>query len=123
VAQDFWPLIIIAFIGTLYSTASDVSVFVPLEQTVLANTADTELRTSLFASYSLIGSLVGALGSLVAGTPEVLTNALSISPNAALRAMFIAYGVLGVIAALIYGVLKLPLADEHRAKSCIRTDG
>ena len=117
VAQDFWPLLIIAFIGTLNPTASDVSVFVPLEQTVLANTADTELRTSLFASYSLIGSLVGALGSLVAGTPEVLTNALSISPNAALRAMFIAYGVLGVIAALIYGVLKLPLAAPRETSA------
>lgn len=109
VAQDFWPLLIIAFIGTLNPSASDVSVFVPLEQTVLANTADAERRTSLFASYSLIGSLCGAMGSLVAGIPEVLTNGLSISPNTALRAMFVAYGALGVVTACLYSFLKLPL--------------
>ena len=94
VAQDFWPLLLIAFIGTLNPSASDVSVFVPLEQTALANAVGAERRTSLFASYSLIGSLVGAVGSLLAGAPDVLTNALSMSPNTALRATFVAYGVL-----------------------------
>jgi MFS family permease len=110
VAQDFWPLLIIAFIGTLNPSASDVSVFVPLEQTALANAVDAERRTSLFASYSVIGSLVGAVGSLLAAAPDVLTNVLSISPNTALRAMFVAYGALGIVAALLYSFLKLPLA-------------
>ena len=34
---EFWPLIIIALVGTLSPTASDVSVFAPLEQTLLSN--------------------------------------------------------------------------------------
>jgi len=29
IAQDFWPLLLIAFIGSLNPSASDVSVFVP----------------------------------------------------------------------------------------------
>ena len=111
IAQDFWPLLLIAFIGSLNPSASDVSVFVPLEQTALANTVDAERRTSLFASYSLVGSLVGAVGSLLAGAPDMLTSAFSISPNTALRTMFVVYGVLGVVAALIYGFfLTLPVA-------------
>jgi len=34
---DFWWLLVIAVIGTLNPTASDVSVFVPLEQTLLSD--------------------------------------------------------------------------------------
>ena len=70
VAHDFWPLLIVAFVGTLNPSASDVSLFVPLEQTALTNTVYAEKRTSLFAFYSLIGSLVGAIGSLFAGAPN-----------------------------------------------------
>src|SRR5947207_14626003 len=41
----------------------------------------------------------------------MLTSALSIGPNTALRTMFVVYGVLGVVAALIYGFfLTLPVA-------------
>src|SRR5437762_11578905 len=41
----------------------------------------------------------------------MLTSALSIGPNTALRTMFVVYGVLGVVAALIYGFfLTLPAA-------------
>src|SRR5262249_29727076 len=113
IAQDFWPLLLIAFIGTLNPSASDISVFVPLEQTALANTVDAERRTRLFASYSFIGSLVRAIGSLLAGAPDMLTSALSVGPNTALRTMFVVYGVLGVVAALIYGFLRLPVAARR----------
>src|SRR4029453_18969206 len=34
--QDFWPLLIVAFVGTLNPSAGDVSVFLPTEQSVLA---------------------------------------------------------------------------------------
>jgi hypothetical protein len=34
---DFWWLLVIAVIGTLNPTASDVSVFVALEQTLLSD--------------------------------------------------------------------------------------
>jgi MFS family permease len=58
---EFWPLLVIAVIGTLNPTASDVSVFAPLEQTLLSNAVLPRRRTSIFASYSLVGSLLGAV--------------------------------------------------------------
>jgi predicted MFS family arabinose efflux permease len=48
---EFWPLLIIAAVGTLNPTASDVSVFAPLEQTLISNAVLPERRTSIFASY------------------------------------------------------------------------
>ena len=63
---EFWPLLIIALVGTLSPTASDVSVFAPLEQTLLSNVVVPQRRTSIFATYSLIGSVLSAVGCLFA---------------------------------------------------------
>jgi cyanate permease len=43
---EFWPLLVIALVGTLNPTASDVSVFVPLEQTLLSHAVLPERRTT-----------------------------------------------------------------------------
>src|SRR5690349_15199992 len=61
---DFWPLLVIAFVGTINPTSGDASIFVPLEQTVLTQTIEPRRRTALFARYSVIGSVAGALGVL-----------------------------------------------------------
>jgi MFS family permease len=110
IAREFWPLLLIAFVGTLNPSASDISVFVPLEQTALTDTVTAEQRTSLFASYSLIGSLVGAVGALFAGFPELLPRLVPISSEGALQAMFLIYALLGVAAAILYHRLPLPVA-------------
>jgi len=45
----FWPLLVVAVLGTLNPSASDVSVFVPTEQAALAQTTSGARRTHLFA--------------------------------------------------------------------------
>jgi MFS family permease len=101
-ATEFWPLLVIAFVGTLNPTASDVGVFVPLEQTVLSEAVAPAKRTSMFASYSLVGSLAGALGCLFAGAPEMLARIAPIAMDQALRGMFVSYALLGAAAFIIY---------------------
>ena len=44
--HDFWPILIMAFVGTLNPSSGDASVFLPLEQTVLAETVDPKQRTA-----------------------------------------------------------------------------
>jgi MFS family permease len=105
---EFWPLLVIAAVGTLNPTASDVSVFAPLEQTLLSNAVLPERRTSIFASYSLIGSLLGAVGCLFASAPEILARIAPMAPNRALQGMFLAYAFLGALAFVIYRQLKSP---------------
>ena len=52
VASSFWPLLLIAFIGTLNPSSGDVSVFLPLEHARLAEAAEGDARTALFARYT-----------------------------------------------------------------------
>src|SRR3954451_3842832 len=45
---DFWPLLMVAFVGTLNPSSGDVSVFLPLEQAQLAHLISDRDRTRLF---------------------------------------------------------------------------
>ncbi len=99
---QFWPLLLIAFIGTMNPTAGDASVFLPLEQTVLTQTVEPRRRTALFARYSVVGSLAGAVGVLAASLPD-LAAAWTGAPRAAgVRLMFALYAALGVASLMLY---------------------
>jgi len=61
--STMWPLLVVAFVGTLNPSSGDVSLFLPLEQARLAEAATGDARTALFARYSLVGAVSAALGS------------------------------------------------------------
>jgi MFS family permease len=100
--QTYWPLLLIAFIGTLNPSAGDVSVFLPLEQSLLARSVGEKDRTLLFAFYSVSGSLMGALGTLIAAATDLGPKWLGIGALDMMRLLFVIYAALGVVAALIY---------------------
>jgi predicted MFS family arabinose efflux permease len=113
--QDFWPLLLIACVGTLNPSAGDVSVFLPLEQAQLTRTVADRDRTALFARYSFIGSLAGAVGALAAGASEWLGEMFGMGLNPALQAAFLLYALLGLASLLLYRKLpaEVPGAAEH----------
>lgn len=71
---EFWPLLLIAVAGTLNPSAGDVSVFLPVEQAVLSESAADRDRTALFARYNLGGRMAGALGALASAIPVVVAQ-------------------------------------------------
>ena len=101
-AQDFWPLLVIAIVGTLNPSSGDVSVFLPLEHAVLSQAARDRERTAVFARYSLVGALAAGVGALAAALPTMLAAATGIPALATLQAMFVLYAALGVLVALVY---------------------
>ena len=111
---SFWPLLIIAFVGTMNPTSGDASIFVPLEQTVLTQTIAARQRTALFARYSVIGSCATAVGVLAAALPDFITVWIQCSRPAAVQLMFSLYAVLGLIAFVLYRPLSpaVELAEE-----------
>lgn len=113
--SDFWPLLLIAVVGTLNPSSGDVSVFLPLEQAVLARVVADRQRTSVFARYSLVGALVGAVGALCAGLPELLATATQVPIKAALQAMFLLYALLGLVSGLVYRKLPAQFAAATQA--------
>jgi MFS family permease len=112
VFTEFWPLLIIAVVGTLNPSSGDVSVFLPLEHSVLSRMVEDKKRTATFARYSLVGTLVAALGSLAAGLPTALEATAGVAPKAAMQAMFVLYAVLGLATALAYRGLPKALESD-----------
>lgn len=112
--SDFWPLLLVAFVGTMNPSSGDVSVFLPLEHARLAETAAGEARTHLFARYTFAGALCAALGALAAAIPDGLASA-GIEPLTALRGMFAAYGAVGIAVWLLYRRLPEPSMHERTA--------
>jgi len=110
--QAFWPLLIVAFFGTLNPSSGDASVFMPLDHTMLATAAD---RTSIFSRYSFIGSMSGAVGALASGLPEWFGAHIAMLD--ALRLMFVLYAVVGVAVWLLY--LGLPDPHAEQAKPAV----
>lgn len=99
--HDYALLLVIAFAGTVNPSSGSVSVFVPLEHAVLAREVFDAERTKMFARYSLVGALAGAVGALAAAVPDVLAS-VGLDRLAAIKMMFVLYALLGMIGGLSY---------------------
>src|SRR6187200_3044178 len=109
--SSFWPLLVVAFVGTLNPSSGDVSVFLPLEHARLAGAARGHARTALFARYSLLGAIAAALGALAAAVPAWLVTR-GVSDVAALRGMFVLYGAVGLLVWQIFRRQPPPATDD-----------
>jgi len=101
-STSWWPLLVIAFVGTMNPSSGDVSVFLPLEQATLAGMARGHSRTALFARYSVLGALCAAVGALAAAVPDWLGASFGLASADALRIMFVGYGAIGAIVWWLY---------------------
>jgi MFS family permease len=106
-SSDYWVLLVVAFVGTINPSGGSTSIFVPLEHAVLTGAVSPQARTAAFARYSLTGALAGALGSLMAATPEWL-GARGLAQLDALKAMFLLYAALGILGGFVYARISVP---------------
>lgn len=114
---DYWPLLLIAFLGTLNPSSGDVSVFLPLEHAVLSRMVDDKTRTTVFARYSLVGSLIAAIGSLAAAIPAIAADSLGVPTRTAMQGMFVLYAALGCLSTLVYRRLPVMVPDTAGSKA------
>ncbi len=112
-------LLVVAFAGTINPSGGSVSVFVPLEHAVITGEVAAAERTNIFAHYSLVGALAGAVGALAAASPEFLGR-IGIGQLAAIKIMFVLYATLGLVACLIYlRISRRPLPHNKQAHSAL----
>jgi MFS family permease len=104
--HDYALLLVVALAGTINPSAGSVSVFVPLEHAVLAREVADHIRTRMFARYSLVGALAGAVGALLAAVPDLLAP-FGFDQLTAIKLMFVFYSLLGLAGGFIYAQVPL----------------
>ena len=114
--QSYGPLLVVAFIGTLNPSAGDVTLFLPIEQSALAQTTDLGGRTSRFAWYNLAGALAGSFGALAIGLTVPLSRLTGWSVVMLERAGFLGYAAVGALIGALYSQLT-PSVEVARQQS------
>ncbi len=106
--RQFWPLALVGFLGTLNPSGGDVSLFLPLEQAMLAQVSPIDQRTAVFGRYGLAAGLASAAGALSTGLIEPLRATIGASLPTVIQGAFVIYGLIGIAAAALYVNLPKP---------------
>jgi MFS family permease len=114
--RAFWPLLVIAVVGTLNPSAGDVSVFLPTEQAALAQATARDRHTGRFAWYNLAGNFPGALGALASALPAVVARAAGIDLALAERLAFLVYALIAVAIGIVYRGLGRTVETESAVR-------
>jgi MFS family permease len=111
----FWPLLLVAVVGTLNPSAGDVSIFLPTEQALLPDTVSSRQRTALFARYTWAAAVLGALGALASGVPATLAHRQGWSLATAERSGFVLYAAVALTVWWLYRRLSPAIDARHLA--------
>jgi MFS family permease len=114
IAPNFTTAIIALFLGAASPTGTEVSPFLAIEQTIVADVAQRGRRTRSFAVYNLLGSLGASAGSLAA-VPLLAQLGPNPSSPDPLRPLFLLYATIGVVVAIISAIL--PATVELKEQS------
>ncbi len=102
----FWPLLVVAVIGTLNPSAGDVSVFLPVEQAAIADRTGEPDRPRRFAWFNLAGGFGAALGALASPIPSWLARRNDWNVTAVERHAFVIYVIAALAAAITYRTMQ-----------------
>jgi MFS family permease len=107
----FWPLFVVAVVGTLNPSSGDVSVFLPTEQAFVAGHVPATRRVHVFSVYNLVAILAAALGALTSGLPNLVARTTDVELLTAQRLSFLGYALAAVVLFVIYRGLR----PDHEA--------
>ncbi|HYB89804.1 MAG TPA: MFS transporter [Candidatus Binataceae bacterium] len=118
VSTSFVVLVLAAAIGTIgrgggAASAGNWGPFYPAEQALIAEHADDASRTTIFGVLSFVGVIAGAIGSLLAWLPRLLTATMGLPALSGYRVLFLLTAVVGV--AMAAAVVPVTESRSHPA--------
>src|SRR5919106_756320 len=120
ISENYFALIIAAFIGTINITGAESGAFLTIEQAILPQTLkNVRKRNTVFAIYNMAGTFMMAAGVLLAGLPAVLQQQFQyfdivLNQIGSIKLLFVLYSVLGIVLLGIYLLLsqKIEVRDN-----------
>jgi MFS family permease len=84
---QWWLLLVAGTIGVISPSGHEVGPFLSIEQAALSQTITNRTRTTVFAWYTLVGSLATAAGALAGGTAVRVLQQTPLPPVSVYRAV------------------------------------
>ena len=103
--DNFLLLSAIGFLGGFSGGGAGGGAVIALETASLAETIPSQRRTDMFSVYNLIAILVGSLGALSAGLPDLYQQLFGLGDLAAMKVAILTYVFFVALAALLSGML------------------
>jgi MFS family permease len=116
--DNYYLLILTAFIGTINVTGSETGAFLTIEQAILPQTIkDKKKMNTLFALYNMLGTFAMSGGILLSGLPSLLQEQYSALSNVeSIKILFGLYSTVGLVVMIIY----IMVSGEIEIKSSIK---
>ena len=105
VTRSWWLLLLAGTIGVISPSGHEVGPFLSIEQAALSHLVSDRTRTTVFAWYTLAGSVATALGALTGGTVARVLQQSTLPPVTAYRMVVILYALLGIMLAVLFSRL------------------
>ena len=102
---QWWLLLAAGTIGVISPSGHEVGPFLSIEQAALSHVVTDRARTTVFAWYTLVGSLATAGGALAGGTIVRVLQQTELAPVSTYRVVVLLYAALGVILAVLFSRL------------------
>jgi MFS family permease len=119
VSENYFALIIAAFIGTINITGAESGAFLTIEQAILPQTLKkARKRNTVFAIYNMAGTFAMAAGVLLVGLPAVLQQQLQyfdivLNQIGSIKLLFALYSLLGIVLIGIYLLLSQKIEVQN----------
>jgi len=122
ITDNYFLLILAAFIGTMNVTGSETGAFLTIEQATLPQTIrNKQMMNTAFALYNMVGTFSMSVGILLSGLPSLLQEQFyGLSQIESIKGLFILYTLLGLFVIIIYIMLSRDIEVKQEAKRTIK---
>ncbi len=100
-------------IGRSGGAGGQAGPFAPAETAILSEKTTVATRPKVFAVNNVVGTAATAIGSILAGLPELISQVFHISIFRSYQPLFLAIGVIGIITFIIL----LPITEAGRPET------
>jgi MFS family permease len=120
--DNYFLLVLAAFIGTINVTGSETGAFLTIEQTILPQTiSDKKKMNTIFAWYNMVGTFAMSAGIIVSGLPSLLQEQyLGMNHIESFKILFMVYSILGLVVMIIYFMISKEIEINRNLNKSVR---
>jgi MFS family permease len=120
--DNYFLLVLAAFIGTINVTGSETGAFLTIEQAILPQTIrDKKKMNTIFALYNMVGTFAMSAGIILSGLPSLLQEQYFAMDHVdSFKILFMMYSILGLVVMIIYLMISKDIEIKPNLNNSVR---